>query len=78
MEQCFDAKAVLLIAAASGALFPLAPAVAQEIRILNTKATTLGTIDSPLGYQTVMLIAEVAPNICGGRLTHPGILPDSE
>jgi hypothetical protein len=41
-----------LIAAASNALFILAPAVAQEIRILNTKATTRGTIDSPPGYQT--------------------------
>jgi hypothetical protein len=57
----------------SSALFILAPAVAQEIRILNTKATTLGTIDSPPGYQTVMLIAEVPPNTRGGRLTHPGI-----
>jgi quercetin dioxygenase-like cupin family protein len=38
----------------------------------NVKATTLGTIDAPPGYQTIMLIAEVAPNTCGGRLTHPG------
>jgi quercetin dioxygenase-like cupin family protein len=66
-------KLYFLVVAASSALFILAPAAAQEIRILNTKATTLGTIDSPPGYQTVMLIAEVPPNTCGGRLTHPGI-----
>jgi hypothetical protein len=44
-------KLYFLVAAASSVLFILAPAVAQEIRILNTKATTLGTIDSPTGYQ---------------------------
>jgi quercetin dioxygenase-like cupin family protein len=49
----------------------LVPAIAQEG--LKIKRTPLGTIDSPPGYQTVTGLAEIAPNTCGGRLTHPGI-----
>jgi hypothetical protein len=49
----------------------LVPATAQEG--INIKATTLETIDGPPGYQTVMLIAELAPNTCAGRLAHPGV-----
>jgi quercetin dioxygenase-like cupin family protein len=44
------------------------PATAQE----GVKRTQLGTIDSPPGYQTVAGIAEIAPNTCAGRHTHPG------
>ena len=44
------------------------PAIAQE----GVKRTLLGTIDSPPGYQTVMALAEIAPNTCAGRHTHPG------
>jgi quercetin dioxygenase-like cupin family protein len=47
----------------------LAPAIAQE----GTKRTPLGTIDFPTGYQTVMGFAQIAPGICAGRHTHPGI-----
>jgi quercetin dioxygenase-like cupin family protein len=46
----------------------LAPAIAQE----GVKRTPLGTIESPPGYQTVAGIAEIAPNSCAGRHTHPG------
>jgi quercetin dioxygenase-like cupin family protein len=48
-------------------------AAAQAPEGINIKATTLGTSDSPPGYETVMLIAELAPNTCSGRLTHPGV-----
>ena len=47
----------------------LAPAMAQE----GIKRTPLGTIDFPPGYQSVMGLAEIAPNTCSGRHTHPGI-----
>jgi len=47
----------------------LAPAIAQEA----IKRTPLGTIDFPPGYQSVMGLAELAPNTCSGRHTHPGI-----
>jgi quercetin dioxygenase-like cupin family protein len=49
----------------------LGPATAQEG--LKIKRTPLETVDSPPGYQTVMGFAEIAPNTCGGRLSHPGI-----
>jgi hypothetical protein len=38
----------------------LAPAMAQE----GIKRTPLGTIDFPPGYQSVMGLAEIAPNTC--------------
>ncbi len=47
----------------------LMPAAAQQ----GFKRTPLGTMDFPAGYQTVMGLAELAPGICGGRHTHPGI-----
>jgi len=47
----------------------LLPALAQQ----GFKRTPLGTIDFPSGYETVMGLAELAPGICGGRHTHPGI-----
>ena len=37
------------------------------------KRTPLGTMDFPPGFQTVMGFAEIAPGVCGGRHTHPGI-----
>ena len=30
-------------------------------------------MDFPAGHETVMGVAELAPGICGGRHTHPGI-----
>ena len=47
----------------------LIPALAQQ----GIKRTPLGTMDFPPGYQTVMGFAELSPNTCGGRHTHPGI-----
>jgi quercetin dioxygenase-like cupin family protein len=47
----------------------LMPALAQQ----GFKRSPLGTMDFPAGYQTVMGLAELAPGICGGRHTHPGI-----
>ena len=47
----------------------LMPALAQQ----GIKRTVLSTIDFPPGYQTVKALAEVAPNTCSGRHTHPGI-----
>ena len=46
-----------------------APASAQQGLI----RTPLGTMDFPLGYQTVMVLAELAPNTCAGRHIHPGM-----
>jgi quercetin dioxygenase-like cupin family protein len=61
------------IVCASATLFIGGQAVAQVPEGINIKATTLGTIESSPGYETVMLIAELAPNTCAGRLTHPGV-----
>ena len=47
----------------------MAPATGQE----GIKRTELGTMDFPLGYQTVKGIAEIARGTCSGRHTHPGI-----
>jgi quercetin dioxygenase-like cupin family protein len=62
-----------IIICAAAALFICGEAVAQVPEGINIKATTLEIIDSPPGYQTVMLIADLAPNTCSGRLTHPGV-----
>jgi quercetin dioxygenase-like cupin family protein len=35
--------------------------------------SVLQTIDFPPGYQTLMVIAELAPGSCTGRHSHPGI-----
>ena len=37
------------------------------------KRTPLGTMDFPAGYQTVKGYALIAPGMCSGRHTHPGI-----
>ena len=47
----------------------LVPVFAQQ----GFKRTPLGTMDFPAGHETVMGIAELAPGICGGRHSHPGI-----
>jgi quercetin dioxygenase-like cupin family protein len=62
-----------IIICAFAALFICGQAVAQVPEGINIKATALEIIDSPPGYQTVMLIADLAPNTCSGRLTHPGV-----
>jgi quercetin dioxygenase-like cupin family protein len=45
-------------------------AIAQQAGI---KRTVIRTIDFPAGYTTVTAIVELAPGICSGRHTHPGI-----
>lgn len=45
-------------------------AIAQQAGI---KRTVLRSIDFPAGYTTVTAIIEVAPGVCAGRHTHPGI-----
>jgi quercetin dioxygenase-like cupin family protein len=57
-----------IILCAAAAVFIASQAEAQE----GIKRTPLGTIDSPPGYQSVMGYAELAPNTCGGRHSHPG------
>ena len=47
----------------------MGPTTAQE----GIKRTELGTMDFPLGYQTVKGIAEIAKGTGSGRHTHPGI-----
>ena len=47
-----------------------ASAVAQQAGI---KRTPIRSIDYPPGYTTVTAIVELAPGICAGRHTHPGI-----
>jgi quercetin dioxygenase-like cupin family protein len=45
-------------------------AIAQQAGI---KRTVIRSIDFPPGYTTVTAIVELAPGICSGRHTHPGI-----
>jgi quercetin dioxygenase-like cupin family protein len=47
-----------------------ASAIAQQAGI---KRTIVRTIDFPAGYTTVTAIVELAPGVCSGRHTHPGI-----
>ena len=47
----------------------MTPVFAQQ----GFKRTPLGTMDFPLGHETVMGLAELGPGICEGRHTHPGI-----
>ena len=47
----------------------VASALAQQ----GIKRTPLGMMDFPPGYQTIMGLAEIAPGLCAGRHTHPGI-----
>ncbi|MGB6659658.1 MAG: cupin domain-containing protein [Xanthobacteraceae bacterium] len=37
------------------------------------KRTVLRSIDYPAGYTTITAIVELAPGVCTGRHTHPGI-----
>jgi quercetin dioxygenase-like cupin family protein len=55
----FSTAAILLAATGPSAL-------AQHRSVLQT-------IDFPPGYQTLMVIAELAPGSCTGRHSHPGI-----
>jgi quercetin dioxygenase-like cupin family protein len=48
----------------------VATATAQQGGI---KRTPVQTVDFPPGYQTVSVIAEIAPGTCAGRHTHPGV-----
>ncbi len=48
----------------------IATASAQQPSITRKP---LQTVDFPPGYQTVSVIAEIAPGPCIGRHTHPGI-----
>jgi quercetin dioxygenase-like cupin family protein len=45
-------------------------AIAQQAGI---KRTVIRSIDFPPGYTTVTAVVELAPGICSGRHTHPGI-----
>ena len=37
------------------------------------KRTVIRTIEYPPGYSTVTVVVEIAPGICTGRHTHPGV-----
>jgi quercetin dioxygenase-like cupin family protein len=59
-----------LVAAAVVASIVVMSASAQQSGIARTP---LQTVDFPPGYETVSVIAEIAPGACAGRHTHPGI-----
>jgi quercetin dioxygenase-like cupin family protein len=46
---------------------------AEQTQQSALKRTTLQSFDFPPGYETVSVIAEIAPGNCSGRHTHPGI-----
>lgn len=46
---------------------------AEQMQQGALKRTTLQSFDFPPGYETVTVIAEIAPGNCSGRHTHPGI-----
>src|ERR1700733_376941 len=60
----------ILVTAAVVAPIVIVSASAQQPAITRTP---LQTVDFPPGYQTVSVIAEIAPSPCIGRHTHPGI-----
>jgi quercetin dioxygenase-like cupin family protein len=60
---------VLLIATAVTALL-VSTASAQQSGL---KRTVIRTIEYPPGYSTVTVVVELAPGICTGRHTHPGV-----
>ncbi len=59
----------VLIATAITSLL-LSPALAQQSGL---KRTVIRTIEYPPGYSTVTVVVELAPGICTGRHTHPGV-----
>ncbi|WGD55152.1 cupin domain-containing protein [Bradyrhizobium sp. CB1650] len=48
-------------------------AVADEAQKGSLKRATLQTGEFPPGYETVMIIAQMAPGKCSGWHTHPGL-----
>ena len=60
---------VLLIATATMSLM-ICTALAQQSGL---KRTVIRTIEYPPGYSTVTVVVELAPGICTGRHTHPGV-----
>jgi hypothetical protein len=68
-------------AAIAAVILLSSPALAEGIKLTDPqiaqpdafKRTTLQTIDFPPGYETEMVIAELAPGSCTGRHSHPGI-----
>ena len=60
---------VLLIATATTTLL-ISTALAQQSGL---KRTVIRTIEYPPGYSTATVVVELAPGICTGRHTHPGV-----
>ncbi len=60
---------VLLIATAITALLVSTASTQQS----GLKRTVIRTIEYPPGYSTVTVVVELAPGICTGRHTHPGV-----
>jgi quercetin dioxygenase-like cupin family protein len=48
-------------------------AIAQQPQQSALKRATLQTGDFPLGFETVMVIAQMDPGECSGWHTHPGL-----
>ena len=60
---------VLFIATAITSLL-ISTTLAQQSGL---KRTVIRTIEYPPGYSTVTVLVELAPGICTGRHTHPGV-----
>ena len=60
---------VLLIATAITTLLVSTASTQQS----GLKRTVIRTIEYPPGYSTVTVVVELAPGICTGRHTHPGV-----
>jgi quercetin dioxygenase-like cupin family protein len=60
---------VLVMATATMSLL-ISTALAQQSGL---KRTVIRTIEYPPGYSTVTVVVELAPRICTGRHTHPGV-----
>jgi quercetin dioxygenase-like cupin family protein len=64
-------KPVVLVTIAASAI--AIAAMAEHAQQSLLKRARLQTGDFPAGYQTVMVIAEMAPGDCSGWHTHPGL-----
>jgi len=62
-------SARILVATAITSLL-ISTALAQQSGV---KRTVIRTIEYPPGYSTVTVVVELAPRICTGRHTHPGV-----
>ena len=62
------AARVLIVTAITSLL--ISTALAQQSGV---KRTVIRTIEYPPGYSTVTVVVELAPGICTGRHTHPGV-----